>query len=96
MSLEYGCEAAFLAANAPKPNRTEQLGAETFDVYRVVDGTDAIEILERPGAAIPVYARYYDKDGLAVALRYDRYATGLVDDPTLFAPPAGIKFSAAK
>jgi hypothetical protein len=94
--LEYGCEAEYIAANAPTPSRKEQVGAETFDVYRIVDGTDAVEILERPGAAIPVYARYYDKDGLSLALRYDRYETGLADDPTLFAPPPGIKFSDPK
>jgi hypothetical protein len=96
LSLEYGCEAEYLAANAPKPSRTEQVGGETFEVYRVVDGADAIEVLERPGASIPAYGRYYAGDKLVLAIRYDRYETGLADDPSLFVPPPGIKISDVK
>jgi hypothetical protein len=85
--LEFGCEADFIAANAPKPVRSEKIGDDTFDVYRVADGADAIEILERPGSAAPAFARYYKKRKLLMVLRYLQYEPGLPSRPELFTPP---------
>lgn len=93
--LEFGCEANFLAANAPTPSRTEQVGASRLEVYRVVDGTDAVEILERPGTGTPSFARYYQQGKLILSLRYDLYATGLPMDPSLFVRPSGVRYTEA-
>ena len=60
-----------------------------YNVYRVDDNSDAIEILERPGTSTPVFARYYQQGSLVMTLHYDQYQTGLPDDPSLFSRPAG-------
>lgn len=91
-SLEFACEADFIAANAPKPVRTEQIGSDRYEVYRVEDGTDAVEILEQPGTGTPVFARYYHAGNLAMALHYEVYLTGLPNDPTLFIPPPDVHY----
>jgi hypothetical protein len=95
IGLEFGCEADYIAANGPKPVRTDQVGAATFDVYRFEDGPDAIELLARPGTVAPAYARYYHQGNLTIVLRYDAYQTGLADDPSLFAPPPNVHYAEA-
>jgi hypothetical protein len=96
LELEFGCEATFLSANAPKPDRTEQISNVTYDVFKVADGTEAIEILERPGSGIPSYARYYHEGKVTMALRYDLYQTGLASEPNLFVAPPNIKYTEEK
>jgi len=91
-SLEFGCEAAFLAANAPKPVSSELVGSDRLDVYRIEDGTDAVELLEQPGRNIPAFARYYQQGNLKMVLRYDSYLTGLPDDPALFTAPSNVRY----
>lgn len=92
IGLEFGCENDFIAANAPKPVRSEVVGGAGYDVYRVVDGSDAVEILERPGSGAPAFVRYYRQGNLAMVLRYDLYSTNLPDDPALFMPPPGVRY----
>lgn len=93
IDLEFGCEADYIAANALTPVRTEQIGASRFDVYRVDAGTEAVEILEQSGTGTPAFARYYHQGTLVLALRYDLYLTGLANDPTLFVPPSGVRYT---
>jgi hypothetical protein len=95
IGLEFGCETDFIAANAPKPARSEQIGSTTFNVYRIDDGPDAVEIVERSGTSTPAFARYYHQDSLAMVLRYDLYLTGLPDDPSLFSPPPNVRYAKA-
>lgn len=93
--LQLGCEANFLAANAIAPTRTEQIGNAGFTVYRISDGNDAVELLERQGTKTPAYARYYRHGKLNWVLRYDLYETGLPNNPSLFVPPAGVRMTQA-
>ena len=95
IGLEFGCEAYFIAANAPKPVHVEQVGGIGFDVYRIEDGPDAVEILERSGTNIPAFARYFHQDNLAAVLRYDLYLTNLPSDPSLFLPPPNVRYTEA-
>ncbi len=90
--LEFGCEADFVAANAPKAVRTEEVVDSRFDVYRIEDGADAVEILEQPGTSTPALARYYHEGKLLYVLHYDLYSVGLANDPNLFLPPSGVKY----
>lgn len=92
-SLEFGCEANFLVENAPTPARSEQIGKSRFEVYRVEDAQDAVEILKQSGSSTPAFARYYHQGKLAMALRYDLYSTGLANDPELFVPPSGVRYA---
>lgn len=94
-SLEVGCESDFLAQNAAKPVRTEDVSGVSYDVYRVEDGDDAVEILERSGGGTPAFARYYHLHGLMAALRYDLYQTGLPNNPGLFSAPSNIHYTEA-
>jgi len=91
--LEFGCEDDFFASNAPKPVRLEQVGNTQYNVYRVDDDAEAIEMLERPGARTPVFARYYRQGRLVMALHYGLYQTGLPNDPALFLPPPNIQYA---
>ena len=91
--LEFGCEADFIASNAPKPVRSEQVAGTQYNVYRVNDDSDAIEILERPGSGTPVFARYYQQGSLVMILHYNLYQTGLPNDPSLFVPPANVRYT---
>jgi hypothetical protein len=93
LGLEFGCEADYLTANAPRPVRSEEVGSDRFDVFRVEDGSDAVEVLERPGSGIPAFVRYYQQNRLEMILRYDQYQTGLPDDPALFTQPANIRYT---
>jgi hypothetical protein len=95
-SLEIGCEPAFIAEFAPNPVRQEQVGSARYDVYRVQDGIDAVELLELPGSKAPSFARYFRNGKLVIALRYDLYAADLAENPQLFVRPAGIKYEEMK
>jgi hypothetical protein len=95
VGLEFGCEAEFLAANAPKAVRSEQIGNARYNVYRVDDEPDAVEVLELSGTSTPAYARYYHQGKMVELLRYDLYSTAPANDPNLFAPPAGVRYSEA-
>ena len=95
-SLEIGCEPAFLAEFAPKPVRREQVGSARYDVYRVENAPDVVELLASPGAKTPSLARYFRNGRLRIALRYDLYATDLPEDPRLFLRPPGITYEEAR
>jgi len=91
IGLAFGCEADFIAATAPKPVRVDQVGGIGFDVYRIEEGSDAVEILERFGTNIPVFTRYFHQGDLTAVLRYDLYLTNSRTDPSLFLPPPSVR-----
>ncbi len=92
LDLEFGCEADYVAANAPSVSRIETIDGVALEVHRATVGTEAVEILERPGAKTPTFARYYRADKLVWALRYDRYEIDPPSDPDMFTAPKGIKY----
>lgn len=92
LGLEFGCEAEFIAANAPKSVRVESIGDARFDVYRVQSSADIVEILDRVGTTIPAFARYYRNGKVLMAWRYDAYETMLPLNPQLFTRPSGVKY----
>jgi hypothetical protein len=51
--------------------------------------------LELSGTSTPAYARYYHQGKMVELLRYDLYSTAPANDPNLFAPPAGVRYSEA-
>ena len=92
LDLEFGCEAAFIAANAPKIDRTETINSVPLDVHRFTDGFEAVEILNKHGFDEPLLARYYRDGKLAWVIRYDLYDTDAPTDPDMFTAPKGVKF----
>jgi hypothetical protein len=93
MDLEFGCEAEYIAANAPNATRSETIDGTSYRVYRVEDGAEAVEILTKSGTSVPSFVRYYKNGTLTMALHYDLYVTDLPDDPTLFVVPTGINYT---
>lgn len=93
IDLEFGCEADFIAANAPKPARVEQVGGISFDLYRIENGPYAVEILERSGTNIPAFTRYFHQGNLTAVLRYDLYLLNLPNDPSLFLPSPSVRYA---
>lgn len=96
VSLELGCEEAFLAEFAPNPIRREQVGGAQYEVYRIQDGTSTVELLGLPGTKAPSFARYFRDGKLLISLRYDLYATDLPEHPQLFERPPGITYEEMK
>ncbi len=92
LELEFGCEAAYVAANAPAVFKIETIDGVPLEVHRVTVGTEAAEILWKPGSTRPQFARYYRSDKLVWALRYDRYEIDPPSDPDMFTAPKGIKY----
>ena len=92
LDLEFGCEAEFIAANAPKVDRTETIDGVSLNVHRLSDGKEALEILEKPDAATPSFARYYRDGKLVWAIRYDLYEIGAEPDADMFTAPKGVKY----
>jgi hypothetical protein len=91
-ALEFGCESNFIAANAPTPVGSEQIGDKRFNVYRVAAKSDAVEILEQSGTSTPAFARYYHQGKLVESLQYELYATGLTNNLDLFSRPLGVRY----
>ncbi len=85
-----------MAEFAPNPIRQEQVGSALYEVYRVKDGANAVELLNVPGTKVPSFARYFRDGKLRVALRYDLYATDLPENPKLFVRPPGITYEETK
>jgi hypothetical protein len=92
LDLEFGCEAAYVAAKAPRVDRSETIDGVTLDIHRVTDGTEAVEILTKPGVFTPSFARYYRSEKLVWAIRYDLYEVGAAADPDMFTAPKGVKY----
>ncbi len=92
LDLEFGCEAAFVAAKAPKVDRTETVSGASYAVHRFIDGMEVVEVLFKSGDAAPAFARYY-RDGKVVwELRYDLYDVAAAADLDMFTAPKGIKY----
>ena len=92
LDLEFGCEAAFVSANAPKVERTETVAGVPFAVHKFIDGKAAVEILLKAGDPGPAFARYYRDDKIVWELRYDLYEVGSVADSDMFTAPKGVKY----
>jgi hypothetical protein len=95
LELEYGCEAAFVAAHAPTAERNETVDGVLLEIHKFTDGAESVEILRKPGASDPLVARYYRSGKLVWAVRYDLYDTDAPTDPAMFAQPTGIKYQEA-
>ncbi len=92
LDLEFGCVAEFMLAHSAGVARHERLGEMTYDVRRLEDRGQAVELLFEPGTGKPVLARYFKDGALQVALRYELYETGLPERQDLFSAPDGIEY----
>ncbi len=90
-ALEYGCEMAFIAANAPVPVRSMGEGAARVDVHVLNEGEHVLAIMVNSRRKQPMMVSYGRGGKPVLVVRYDEYRSGLPDRPQLFQPPAGFK-----
>ena len=92
-SLEFGREFEFLDAHAAKRRRLTSETGEEADVYETtLDGVTVHVSTPPDRRAVRTVVVTQDRQILAV-YRYDEYRTGLPTDPSLFAPPQGVRVS---
>ena len=87
-TLEFGCEAAFVAANAPK---AAQMGApwgtSQVSVHSVNIGEHSLAFLMDSRTSKPVIITYSKAERAVFSIRYDAFHNDQPDNPTLFTPP---------
>jgi hypothetical protein len=92
-TLEFGCEAVFVARHAPTPERTVAWGAAKATLHTVTVGTQSVALLMDLRRERPLMISY-QRDGKPVfVLRYDDYRLNLPERPDLFAPPKNVKLT---
>lgn len=93
--LEYGCEAAFVAATAPQPQRTIAWGEIQATVHGVTAGDQSLAILMDARRQTPLMISYIVQGKPKVVVRYDEYRGDLPDRPELFLPGKGLRITEA-
>jgi hypothetical protein len=94
-ALEYGCEAAFVAAKAPKPESRTTVGGEPLAIHVFRKGEERVEISMTAKGA-PRQAAYYRGQTLLKLFRYDAYVSGMALNPVLFSAPKGVAYAERK
>lgn len=92
-TLEFGCEAAFVAAYAPQPQRLAPWGATGAALHTVTMGDHTLAFLMDARRPIPLMVSYLRRGQPVLVLRYDEYRHGLPDRPQLFQVPRNIKIT---
>jgi len=95
MQLEYGCEAAFVAANMPAAPRSVPWGAEEAQLHSAAFGEHEVSILMHVRRKTPLMVVYARGGQAAFAVRYDEFRGDLPDRPDLFAPPKNVRITEA-
>lgn len=87
MALEFGCEAAFVAAYAPRPQRTVAWGPTVASLHVATLGDRSLAILMDDRRQQPLMISYLKGAAPVFVVRYDDYRQGLADRQGLFEPP---------
>lgn len=90
LSLEYGCEAEFVAVRAPTPKATVRWGDVDAAIHTYVIGASSLAILMDDRTGKPLMITYVQDGRPKLIVRYDSYERGLPEPPGLFRPPAGV------
>lgn len=94
-SLEYGCEAEFVAVRAPIAQRTVRWGGVDAAIHTYTVGTASLAILMDDRAGEPLMITYLRDARPILIIRYDEYLQRLPDQPELFRPPADVTITEA-
>lgn len=95
-ALEFGCEAAFVAALAPEASQTARWGSSNAGAHLVTVGDHSVALLMDTATSQPLLISYSKGDRPVLVIRYDDHRTGLPDQPDLFVPDKGLKIQEAK
>jgi len=92
-SLEFGCEAEFVARYAPQSQQIINWGAAKAGIHIYSSGEHSVAILMDTRRSGPVMISYLRGGRPVFVLRYDEYRHGLPDRPDLFAPGKSVKIT---
>lgn len=90
--LEFGCEAAFVAAHAPRAQRTVAWGEATAALHVATVGDQSLAILMDERRSQPLLISYVRQGKPVWVVRYDEFRADLPDRPELFMPARGVTF----
>ncbi|HET6969543.1 MAG TPA: hypothetical protein VFH92_00335 [Phenylobacterium sp.] len=88
--LEFGCEASFVAANAPQAQRTVPWGETLAALHSVTVGDQTVALLMDSRRAEPLMVSYLRQGKAIWVVRYDEFRADLPDRPDLFMPPKSV------
>lgn len=92
-TLEFGCEAAFVAAYAPQPARNVPWGKTVLAAHMATVGEHSIAFLMDSRRSAPVLISYARAGAPVFAIRYDAYRADLPEQPDLFLPPKNVQIT---
>lgn len=96
MSLEYGCEAEFVALRAPVAQKTVRWGDVDAAIHTYMVGTASLAFLMDEKAAKPLMITYALDGRPRLIIRYDDYQQNLPIQPELFRPGADVQITDAE
>jgi hypothetical protein len=91
-ALEFGCEAAFVTANAPQAQRSVPWGETTAALHTVTVGDQTLALLMDSRRSEPLLISYLRQGKPVWVVRYDEFRADLPDRPELFQPPKSVTF----
>ena len=94
-TLEFGCEAAFVAAHAPQPVRNVPWGKTVLAAHMATVGDHSIAFLMDSRRSAPVLISYARAGAPVFAIRYDAWRADLPEQPDLFLPPKNVQITEA-
>ena len=94
-TLEYGCEAAFVAAHAPTPAQSVPWGSTVAAAHVLTFGDQSVAVMMDSQRKAPLMISYSRQGRAVYVLRYDEFREGLPDRPDLFVPPRNVRISEA-
>lgn len=93
-TLEYGCEPAFVAQHAPRPQQLVKWGAIQASVHAAAFGEHTVVFLMDQRRNQPIMVSYLRQGRPVFVVRYDNYRPGLPPQVGLFQPPKNIRINA--
>lgn len=90
-TLEYGCEARFVADHAPQPKAKVAWGDRPAQLHVATFGDHSLAMLMDAKQGSPLMISYIRQGRPVLVVRYDDYRVGLPERPNLFRPPGGVK-----
>jgi hypothetical protein len=95
LALEFGCEAEWVAAYAPREERVVPWGGARAALHSLVQGEHAVAILMDQRRNTPLMVSYLRGGRPVQVIRYDDYRNDLGDRPQMFELPPNLKITEA-
>lgn len=90
-TLEFGCEAEFVATHTPATSQTGSWGVSQVGVHQLTEGDHSVAFLMDIKTGKPVIITYSRAGKMVFAMRYDAWRNDQPNDPSLFVPPKSVQ-----